>query len=409
MTCLPFGLATAPYIFAKITNWVANFFRERGIRIVVYLDDFLLLHQNPSILTQQCQFVQTHLLEMGWCINYRKSTLSPSRIVEYLGIIWDTEQNIKRLPKEKIQKCANLIETTLANRHWSWWLAKVLLENLNFASSIVSLGRLHCRLIQIAANKLPMEQRHKKFQLSEHVIAELQWWIKNIAPSSPIHQKGATIFITTDAAKKGWGATVGNTQLSGLWSKEQIGWHSNGKELVAVLKYSSVKVIKRVGHLMRDQSVMIQSDNRSVVAYITKQGGTQSLGLLHITQNILNLARKYRITLVARYLPGKYNLSADSLSRLKELPEWSLSLKICQRIFNLWGKPEVDLFASARSAVVPLYVCEDVRDKDCLFVDAFSQYWNFKIGWLFPPPALIPRVLRHLTHCSGIYLLVVPK
>lgn len=240
MTCLPFGLATAPYIFAKITNWVANFFRERGIRIVVYLDDFLLLHQNPSILTQQCQFVQTHLLEMGWCINYRKSTLSPSRIVEYLGIIWDTEQNIKRLPKEKIQKCANLIETTLANRHWSWWLAKVLLGNLNFATSIVPLGRLHCRLIQIAANKLPMEQRHKKFQLSEHVIAELQWWIKNIAHSSPIHQKGATIFITTDAAKRGWGATVGNTQLSGLWSKEQMGWHSNRKELVAVFEVLQV-------------------------------------------------------------------------------------------------------------------------------------------------------------------------
>lgn len=43
---LPFGLATAPFIFTKILRPVLTSIRERGYESVAYLDDFLLL--SPS-------------------------------------------------------------------------------------------------------------------------------------------------------------------------------------------------------------------------------------------------------------------------------------------------------------------------------------------------------------------------
>lgn len=404
MTCLPFGLATAPSVFAKVTNWVANFFREKSIKVIIYLDDFLIIHNNPAILREQTKFVLKNLEAMGWCVNYKKSHLIPARQVEYLGIIWNTESNTKYLPESKITKNITILKQTLKKQRWTWWQAKVLLGNLNFSSFVVPLGRLHCRRIQIEAARLPQKERHKKFLLPEIVVQELHWWLQNIVKPSPIHREGARTFITIDAAKDGWGATVNQENLCGPWIKHQKSWHSNQKELWTLLE-----VLLRVGPKLTGQTVMIQTDNKSVVAYITKEGGTRSLKLLLSTYKILTLAHHYRIHLVARYLPGRYNLIADSLSREYQLPEWTLSRNILKIIFNRWGTPSVDLFASARSAIMKRYVSEDVKDRKCLYVDAFSQPWNFSLGWAFPPPAMIPRVLQHLMTSSGTYLLVAPK
>ena len=40
---LPFGLAPAPLLFTKLLKPLLGFLRERGIRIIIYLDDILIL------------------------------------------------------------------------------------------------------------------------------------------------------------------------------------------------------------------------------------------------------------------------------------------------------------------------------------------------------------------------------
>ncbi|CAH2067105.1 unnamed protein product, partial [Iphiclides podalirius] len=245
------------------------------------------------------------------------------------------------------------------------------------------------------------------------MIEELSWWLDNIDQSSPIYYPTPTVFITTVrycsptlvgcVADKGWGAIANGQHLWGLWAPRQQKWHSNQKELWTVYE-----VLSRLGPKIQGKSLMLQTDNRTSVAYVMKQGGTKSLILLQTVTKILELCRKLRCHITARYIPGQYNGIADGLSRARALPEWHLNKIALKAILQELGYPEIDLFASKNSAIVPAYVSEDATDEKSQFTDAFSRTWRYQLGWIFPPPALIPQVLRHLKLSEGHYLLVTP-
>ncbi|CAC5367715.1 unnamed protein product [Mytilus coruscus] len=49
-TALPFGLAEGPRFFIKIMNPVIGILRMMGVRMIIYLDDILLMAENPQKL-----------------------------------------------------------------------------------------------------------------------------------------------------------------------------------------------------------------------------------------------------------------------------------------------------------------------------------------------------------------------
>ncbi|XP_049870314.1 uncharacterized protein LOC126369793 [Pectinophora gossypiella] len=320
MSSLPFGLASAPRTFAALTNWIAEILRSRGIRVLVYLDDFLLVNQDQTKLISQTSEV----------------------------------------------------------------------------------GRLHCRYLQIFLKRFKSNQ-NLLLVLPPQVRNDMKWWSKSIQNKSDLHQSPYTHFLTTDASDSGWGAQLNETLLSESWTKEQRRKHSNWKELFAV--YAS---IRDQFHRLQNAHILVQSDNRTLVSYIRKEGGTHSLDLLNLTCKLLKLTDRLNITLSAHYLPGRYNCTADRLSRARQISEWHLLPTATNRLFHRWGTPDVDLFASAETAVVNRYVSLDCKDHSALFSNAFSQEWEFQLGWIFPPPNLIPRVLAHLNSAKGLYIVITP-
>ena len=64
---LPFGLCSAPRIFTKVLKPVAAFLRRKAIRVLIYLDDFLLLAatveeavKNTQLVVSLLQSVRNH-------------------------------------------------------------------------------------------------------------------------------------------------------------------------------------------------------------------------------------------------------------------------------------------------------------------------------------------------------------
>ena len=88
------------------------------------------------------------------------------------------------------------------------------------------------------------------------------------------------------------------------------------------------------------------------VACIKKVVGTRSWSLWKETELLFTAVIQLNISIHARFISGKVNVIADDLFRGgKILPaEWSLYQDIVNHVFNQWGHPNLDLFATNTSA-----------------------------------------------------------
>ena len=102
--CLPFGLASAPRVFTKLLKPVLSILRQRGIRLIVYLDDILLMAPSVEQVLQHAASTLNLLEGLGFTVNYLKSVLVPSQQMEFLGSLVNSLDQSLSLPRDKIRK-----------------------------------------------------------------------------------------------------------------------------------------------------------------------------------------------------------------------------------------------------------------------------------------------------------------
>ena len=87
---LCFGLSTAPRVFTRIFAVVSAWAHSHGIRLLRYLDDWLVLSSSEREAKQAIQSLLSVCRTLGIVIN-EKSDLVPSQTAKYLGMTIDTE------------------------------------------------------------------------------------------------------------------------------------------------------------------------------------------------------------------------------------------------------------------------------------------------------------------------------
>ena len=104
-----------PEFLRKSLKPVAAFLRRKAIRVLIYLDDFLLLAAPVERAVKNTQLVVSLLQSLGFSINHNKSLLIPTQAITFLGFQIDSTRMMLSLPAEKTDKIVDCCRRLLVS------------------------------------------------------------------------------------------------------------------------------------------------------------------------------------------------------------------------------------------------------------------------------------------------------
>ena len=323
-TCLPQGLSSAPRIFTKVMRVVMAFLRSRSIRIAAWIDDFLLASSSRALCQDHTFQALRTFEELGFLPNKEKSQLVPTQRICHLGLVFDSVEYSASVPSDKIcgvrQKCLVALSSRVSLRFLSSILGSIEYFRWGFP-----FAALHYRRLQRFVNSCLADSGSYDtvVSVSEAARVDLSWWsvVGDSLPFRSLAPFQASLELFSDASNSGWGCWVSDgREAFGLWSSLEKRLHINVLECQAVL-FGFFSFFRSTYNC----SILINTDNSSVVAYVNHQGGTTSSRLCDLALELWDFCVARNISISACHVPGVCNNRADWLSRL-EYSDHSYSL-----------------------------------------------------------------------------------
>lgn len=183
-TCLANGISEGPRLFTKLMKPVFATLREWGYTITSYLDDTLICN---SSLTgcYDCLLNTVQLLrKLGFCINEEKSILVPTKRIEYLGNVINSENMTVTLPERRIEKILHSCTLLIQKKREKIREVARVIGLLVAAIPAVEMGKLHYRKLEtakIAALQNNNGNFDKWMPITDDMKTDLRWWVNQVA------------------------------------------------------------------------------------------------------------------------------------------------------------------------------------------------------------------------------------
>ena len=88
----------------KIMQPVIAWLRQLGCRIIMYIDDNLLMATSKEEARLEADLATKILEALGFVINYPKSTMEPCQIIEFLGFTINSTKMTISIPEGKMKE-----------------------------------------------------------------------------------------------------------------------------------------------------------------------------------------------------------------------------------------------------------------------------------------------------------------
>jgi len=314
-TALPLGLRSAPKIVSAVADALQWALEGRGVKVIHYLDDFLLFGAPES---QECkQALQTTLdmcSKLGVPIAAQK-TVGPAEALVFLGIEIDTRAQEIRLPSDKLTRLQREIRNWRERHSCTKRDLLSLIGQLQHACCVVRPGRTFLR--RMISLSCVASELHHHIRLNRGFRSDLQWWAQFLPTWNGTSMMTATVrsppaaVITTDASGS-WGC--GGFSSLGHWF--QLQWPESWKELHITVKVFSPVVLGVTlwGKQWCGTCIRCNCDNAAVVA-ILNSGSSKNERVMHFMRSLFFILARYNMIISAMHVPGVENGAADALSR----------------------------------------------------------------------------------------------
>ena len=406
---LPFGLKHSSYFFCKILRPVIQYLRQLGLKIVSYVDDFLVADKRDKIFVAKNILLNT-LKALGYIINTKKSVLTPDVSAKFIGYEINTSKYVDtvylQIPKDRIKRLKIEIKRTLKLGYCqARGLARITGQIISMCKVFLPAKLLLRNLYRLLSLKKTWQE---KLMLDQASREDLIWWLEALNGWNGKHLKKMqenTIQITTDASGYSWGGSIVGEpaqKAQGYWDFHTQFLSSNTKEILAVLL-----TLKSLCPLLKNKSVQILTDNITTCAFINMQGGSvKTLDI--VAKNIWDLSIRNNIKLQARYLAGRLNTEADTLSRLPGHHEWYIHPRLFNFLDSTFGPHDIDRFASILTTQLPRYNSR-FWDPQTEAVDALAQDdWATSQNFVNPPFRLLSKVIQKIINSKATATVIAP-
>lgn len=329
--CLPFGLATAPFLFnlfAEALHWILQCLLPT-FHMNHYLDDYITITQSPSVSDPTGLFDQVYNGITGY-LRIPRNTKKDQQgtCVTVLGIQIDSIAMEARLPPEKLCRATLDAAAALNAASLSLKQAERLTGLLAFCSRVVRLGRTRLQSIYTFQAAFPQGSSARR-RIPYEVRDDLEWWRDSLSLFNGVLLidpcRRPITHLYTDASSTGQGLFFFSSKSTlDCWLAHCHQLHPSNAATLALaqdahahINTNEVDAILQgfllFSHHWLHHTLVIHTDSSTAHAGLKK-------GFLHGPPNaplksLLILAAARDIHIVPHWLPSGENKLADALSR----------------------------------------------------------------------------------------------
>ena len=338
---------------------------------------------------------------VGFILNYPKSQTTPTKVIEFLGFVINTECFEVSLTKEKLLSLRNCMEKALSQRKITIRFLSKIIGKIVSTFPCCDEAPLHYRTLdrfKVKSLRLCKQKWNTMIKLSSQCLQELEWWNVNAGMkmmTKSLHAVDIGEHMYTDSSGHSFGGWWRHRTIQSKFSERQSGLSINTKELLAIFY-----TLCAFSSSLKGTNVLVHCNNTVAVSCIRKKGSSNPFRD-SLTRCIFDTAKQNSFTIQCVWVKGQQNGKADSLSRkmtdFNPRLEWCIPQNNFNTYMNILGlEPDIDLFASHLTFKVDRY-CSRMSDPHSFCIDAFTLNWSqFKQPYIFLPFRILSAILKKI-------------